>query len=220
MTGQLQTSMRAPGLFIPEGTDVLLAGRPHTTRKRISFTSDRIVAQNDEYATVELIIEGHIWMLIAPLAAVCAHEPPRPEQLTLGLLDPDLPDEEAAIQALRDSAPAIRLHGAANMVSVPSDSDPNRAYTVLLSDHNKASACTCDDHTYRRRRCKHMRRAELIDMWDEAVEALLERGVPAEAILQGWHTHLEGLGAEAAMLRLIAAGQVAGLSTAGDAEPF
>lgn len=220
MAGQPQTQLHEVGLFIPEGTDVLLSGRPHTTRRRIVFERDNIVAQNDEYATIELTIDGHIWTLIAPLEAVCVLESPAPEQLTLGLVGGPDRGDEAIVQALRDAAPATRLHGAANMVSVPSDSDPHRAYTVTLSAANKAIECTCHDHTYRRRRCKHMRRAELIDMWEEAIEALLERGVPAAAVLQGWHTHLETLEVEAAMLRLIAAGRVAGLGIAEDLEPF
>ncbi len=220
----LSLSHHAPlrALSIPEGTDILLSGRHHTTRKPVTFHRDHVVATNEEYATIELTVDGHIWTLIVPLKAIEVAPTPAPEQLSLPVFEArDALDLAArarldaeALEALRASAPAHRLSAAPHRVSVPSDAEAARTYTVEMVEPDKALGCSCHDHTFRRRRCKHMRRAELIDLWDEAVEALLERGTSPQEILRTWRAQVNDLGVEVAMLRTIAAAQVGGLRMA------
>lgn len=65
------------------------------------------------------------------------------------------------------------------IVSIPSDSNPDKFYQVQVNDCNRAVACTCPDFKHRKEvaRCKHFYRAEALDTFNAALQALVEGGI-------------------------------------------
>ena len=56
------------------------------------------------------------------------------------------------------AVPSLRIRWAS--VRVPSFTDPAKSYEVMLDPTDgEPVSCECKDHTYRRRRCRHMTEA-------------------------------------------------------------
>lgn len=191
---------------IPAGCEVTLSGEPYTLFNDIAFTLGDVQEESLGHLTLRLTIRGVSQRVQVPRHGVQRRSPDRSarrRQASAASATPDTLSEDEALEALEASGPGRRIHGAGNMISVTSDSNPGRAYTVLLNPAHQPVSCTCDDHTYRQRRCKHMRRAARFNEWEQGIKRLLDQGKPAPEVLQWWHTQVRQRGLDGAIDALI-----------------
>lgn len=187
---------------VPAGCKVMLGQAPYSLPSDLSFSLDDVREESLGHLTLQLTIRG-----VAQRVHVPRHKVQRriPDRLTWAAGASATPtatlamDEDTALDALEASGPGRRIHGAGNMVSVSSDSTPGRAYTVLLNPAQQPVSCSCDDHTYRHRRCKHMRRAARFNEWEKAIERLLGQGRPALEVLRRWQSLVRQRGMDGAI---------------------
>lgn len=197
---QARRLQSALGLFlIPAGTQVELPGRTFTTRQDVTFAPSDIVDEDPQSLTVVLHRQDRDWRLRVQRADLQTSQPLAAPQTAAPRLSRD-----EALEALDALSPATVLVGASNIVIVPSDSDPARTYSVTLTFDNKALDCTCHHFSFRQQRCKHMKRADHIQQWIEAIEALLDAGTDPNDVLEAWKRCRASLGVDGAMGWVIA----------------
>ena len=60
---------------------------------------------------------------------------------------------------------------------VRSERDPETLYTITIDPHTLLFTCTCPDHTYRQRDCKHIRVVQV----EQGIRPRVPESQPAEA---------------------------------------